>query len=146
MTDNTRDIATKIVGAWKLVSVAAEYSDGKTSEPFGPNPAGAIIFTDDGQFSLLQCRSDLPRLADNDRGKLTPDEALTLARNAIAYYGTYTVDQANGCISVSIKASTFPNLIGPPQQRIITLLTADELRFTNPRTPAGVTLLTVWRR
>jgi lipocalin-like protein len=140
------DIAKGIVGAWKLLAVTSIDSSGATSEPFGPGPSGAIIFTGDGQFSLLQCRSDLPRLADNDRRKLQPDEAVMLARGSIAYYGTYTVDEAANSLSVSIKASTFPNLIGPPQQRIITMLTADELHFTNPRTPAGITLLTVWRR
>jgi hypothetical protein len=140
------NITKDIVGAWKLVAVTSVDSSGATSEPFGPQPSGAIIFTDDGQFSLLQCRSDMPKLADNDRRKLQPAEALMLARDSIAYYGTYTVDEAASSLSVSIKASTFPNLIGPPQQRIVTLLTADELRFTNPRTPAGITLLTVWRR
>jgi hypothetical protein len=139
-------IAKGIIGAWKLAAVTSINADGTTSEPFGPQPSGAIILTDDGQFSLLQCRSDLPRLANNDRRKLQPDEAVILARGSIAYYGTYTVDEAASSLSVSIKASTFPNLVGPPQQRIITRLTADELRFTNPRTPAGIILLTVWRR
>jgi hypothetical protein len=48
---------------------------------------------------------------------------------------------------VTLDGSTFANLLGGPEQkRIITSLTADELKFTNPRTPAGVTLLTVWKR
>jgi hypothetical protein len=50
-------------------------------------------------------------------------------------------------IFVKIVASTFANLAGGPEQkRIVTSLTADELKFTNPRTPAGVTLFTVWKR
>jgi hypothetical protein len=32
------------------------------------------------------------------------------------------------------------------QRRIITSVTADEMKFTNPRTPAGVTLEFVWKR
>jgi hypothetical protein len=32
------------------------------------------------------------------------------------------------------------------QKRIVTTLTADELKFTNPRTPSGATLEVVWTR
>jgi hypothetical protein len=35
---------------------------------------------------------------------------------------------------------------GAEQKRIVTSLTADELKFTNPRTPAGETLEIVWKR
>jgi len=37
--------------------------------------------------------------------------------------------------------STFANILGAGEQkRLITSLTPDELRFTNPRTPSGATL------
>ena len=49
-------------------------------------------------------------------------------------------------MSVKLQASTYTNLVGPEQKRVITVLTADELRFVNPRTPSGVTLHTVWKR
>jgi hypothetical protein len=32
------------------------------------------------------------------------------------------------------------------QKRIVSTLTADELKFTNPRTPSGATLEVVWTR
>jgi hypothetical protein len=32
------------------------------------------------------------------------------------------------------------------QRRIITSITADEMKFTNPRTLAGLTLEIVWKR
>jgi len=35
---------------------------------------------------------------------------------------------------------------GAEQKRFITSLTADELKFTNPRTPSGETLEFVWKR
>ncbi len=34
----------------------------------------------------------------------------------------------------------------PAQRRIVTALTETELQFSNPRTPSGMTLFTVWRR
>jgi hypothetical protein len=35
---------------------------------------------------------------------------------------------------------------GGEQKRVLTSLTAGELKFTNPRTPSGATLEVVWKR
>ena len=72
---------------------------------------------------------------------------MAVASGSIAYTGTYTVDEASRTIHASIETSTFSNLVGAPnQRRIVTFISANELRFTNPRTPAGVTLEFVWKR
>ena len=113
------NIAKRIVGAWSLVAVTAERADGSKIEPFGTNPKGIIIFTDSGHFSLFQ---------------------------SIAYYGTYSVNEMDKSLSVTLDGATFANLLGGAQRRDITSLTADELGFSNPRTPSGMTLQTVWRR
>jgi hypothetical protein len=140
-------IADGIVGTWILVSVSSQQADGTRGEPFGPNPKGVVMFSSDGHFSLFQSRAELPRLAANDRTRATPEEALVVVRDSIAYYGTYTVDEANRSTSISLVGSSYANLLGgPAQRRIITLLTATELHFTNPRTPSGMTLQTVWQR
>jgi hypothetical protein len=133
-------------GAWTFVSVVAERDDGTKTEPFGRDPKGIIVFTKDGHFSLFQSRAEVPKIASNDRSKATAEEATGIVASAIAYYGTYAVNEADKTLLVKIAGSTYANLVGPPQKRIITSLTEDELRFTNPRTPAGVTLQTVWRR
>ena len=136
-----------IVGAWSLVAVTAERTDGTSAEPFGANPRGIVIFTADGHFALFQSRSELPKIAANDRGKATAEEATAIVGGAIAYYGTYTVNEADKSLSVVLEGSTFANLLGgPAQSRLITSLTASELKFANPRTPSGMTLQTVWKR
>jgi hypothetical protein len=136
-----------ILGAWLLVSVVSERSDGSRGEPFGPNPKGIIVFNADGLFSLFQSVAEIPRLAANDRARATPEEAMTVVRDSIAYYGTYAVDENARELSIRIEGSTYTNLIGgPAQRRIITALTPTELAFSNPRTPSGMTLHTVWRR
>jgi hypothetical protein len=139
-------IAKRVVGAWTLVAVTAERADGSKAEPFGTNPKGIIIFTDNGHFSLFQSRADIPKLAENDRGKATAEEARAVVGGSIAYYGTYSVNETDNSLSVSLDGATFANLLGGAQRRDITSLTADELRFSNPRTPSGMTLQTVWKR
>jgi hypothetical protein len=69
-----KPIKEQLVGAWTLVTVTAERPDGSKAEPFGNNPKGIIIFTADGHFTLLQSRADVPKLAENDRAKATPDD------------------------------------------------------------------------
>src|SRR4051812_28636267 len=135
-----------ILGAWTLVSVESVRDDGGKAEPFGANPKGIIIFSPDGHFSLFQSRADVPKLAANDRAKATPEEAMAVIASTIAYYGTYSVYEAEKAFSVRLEASTFANLVGGEQKRVITSFTKDELHFTNPRTPSGLTLHTSWRR
>jgi hypothetical protein len=65
---------------------------------------------------------------------------------SIAYYGTYSINEADKVITVQIEGSTFANQIGTDQKRIITSLTADELKFTNPASTSGATLELVWKR
>jgi hypothetical protein len=137
----------QIVGAWTLVSVTSEMDDGKTAEPFGASPKGVIIFANDGQFSLFQSRAEIVKIAANDRAKATPEEAQSIVASSIAYYGTYAIDENTRVMSVNLAASTYANVAAiPDQKRTITLLTPDELKFDNPRTPNGMTLRTTWKR
>jgi lipocalin-like protein len=142
-----QSLREQLLGAWNLVSVIGERPDGSKVEVFGVNPKGIIIFTGDGLFSLFQSSAEVPKIAANDRAKATPEEATGVLRASIAYYGTYSVNEVEKILSVRVDGSTFANLVGGPEQRrIITSITSEELRFTNPRTPAGIALQTVWKR
>jgi Lipocalin-like domain len=137
----------QIIGAWILESVTSEMADGTKGEPFGAAPKGIIIFSADGHFSLFQSRADVPTIAANDRAKATGEEAQAIVASAIAYYGSYAIDDDSKTMVVNLAASTYANIAAMPnQKRIITSLTADELRFDNPRTPNGMTLRTAWKR
>ncbi len=136
-----------IVGAWSLVSVTSEMDNGAKGEPFGSSPKGLIIFSSDGYFSLFQSRAEIPKIAANDRAKATPEEAQSIVASSIAYYGTYSIDEQTKVMTVNLDASTYANVAAiRNQKRTITLLTAGELKFDNPRTPNGTTLRTSWKR
>lgn len=136
-----------LLGAWSFVSVVSERDDGTTAQPFGADPKGIIIFTASGHFSLFQSQAEIPRIAANDRARATAEEARAIVNGSIAYFGTYTVNEAERTLSLRLEGSTYANLLGGAgQPRIITALTATELSFTNPRTPSGVTLRNSWRR
>jgi hypothetical protein len=135
----------QLVGTWIYVSSTAKRDDG-TSVP-RPSLQGAVTYTADGRSHFITTRTDAPRYASNETTKPSPEEAMAVASGSIAYTGTYTVDEATKTIHVSIETSTFPNLVGAPnQRRVVTSISADGMTFTNPRTPSGLTLEIAWKR
>ena len=91
--------------------------------------------------------SSITTRADGSKTEnLNAEEAKAVVAGSIAYFGTYSIDETDKVVIPKVEGSTYANLIGTDQKRIITSLTTDELRFTNPRTPAGVTLEFVWKR
>ena len=138
-------LKNQLVGTWIYVSSTAKRDDG--SDVPRPSLQGAVTYTNEGRFHFITTRTDLPKYASSDSARPSPEEAMAIASGSIAYTGTYTVDESTKTIHVSIESSTFPNLVGAPnQRRIVNSIGADEMKFTNPRTPAGVTLEIVWKR
>src|SRR5262247_2107073 len=140
-----KSLKDQLVGTWIYVSSTAKRDDG-SSVP-RPSLQGAVTYTADGRFHFITTRTDAPKYASGDAARPTPEEAMAIASGSIAYTGTYTLDEDTKTIHVNIETSTFPNNIGTPnQRRIITSISADEMKFTNPRTLAGLTLEIVWKR
>jgi hypothetical protein len=140
-----KSLKDQLVGTWIYVSSTAKRDDGSLVPR--PSLQGAVTYTADGHFHFITTRTDAPKVASSDPARPTPEEAMAIASGSIAYTGTYTVDESTMTIHANVETSTFSNLVGAPdQRRIITSITADEMKFTNPRTPAGLTLEFVWKR
>lgn len=141
----TKSLKDQLVGTWIYESSKGTRDDGSAVER--PKAKGAVTYTSDGHFHFITVRSDAAKYASGDSARPTPEEAMAIASGVVAYTGTYTVDENAKTIHVNIETSSFPNLAGAPnQRRVVTSITDDELKFTNPRTPAGVTLDLVFKR
>jgi hypothetical protein len=139
-----RTLKEQLVGTWAFVSSNAKRSDGNPQ--WGENPKGLFIFTEDGYFSWQVFRSDRPHLASNNRFRATPDELNANNQGTLAYFGTYSVDEADKIVTFRTQASTFPNSEGEVIRRVVTKVTADELIYTNPANTSGERVEAVWRR
>jgi hypothetical protein len=117
-------LAKDIVGTWTLVSTDA----------YGPNPKGSLIFESNGRFSAILMRNDLPKYASNNRTQGTPAEYKATIEGSLAYFGTYSVSGTG--ITLHVEGSTFPNWTGTDQKRIDVTITGDDLKYFNP-TPSG---------
>jgi hypothetical protein len=140
-----RPLKDQIVGTWIYVSSTAKRDDGTLVQR--PPLQGAVTYTADGYFHFISTVANAPKYASGVRERPSPEEAMATASTALAYMGSYTVDEPTRTIHANIDVSTFPNFVGAPnQRRIVTSITDDEMRFTNPRTAAGLTLEILWKR
>ena len=139
-----KSLKEQLVGTWIYVSSTTTRADGSKTE--NPNLKAIVIYTSDGHFAFVSVRADLPKLANPDRTLATAEEAKAVVAGSIAYFGTYSINEEDKVIIPKVEGSTLANMIGTDQKRIITSLTTDEMRFTNPRTAAGLTLEIVWKR
>src|SRR5262245_35678900 len=69
-----QSLKDQLVGTWRNVSTVVTRQDGTTLEPFGNKPTGSVIFTANGNVALITTRSDLPKIASNNRLEGTPEE------------------------------------------------------------------------
>jgi hypothetical protein len=131
-----KSLKDQLVGTWLVVSWDQTNKDGSKFRRFGATPKGINIFDASGHFVAVFARADLPKLKSNSPSNPTPEEAKAIVSGAISYFGTYTVEEASKTIKLHTEASSYPNLVGE-QVRTITLLTADELKYTNPVPTTG---------
>ncbi|MDF2973290.1 MAG: hypothetical protein K0R61_3740 [Microvirga sp.] len=135
--------AKDLVGTWTIATVMAE--QGETQfEPYGSNPEGILMFDDNGRYSLVLLRPDLPRFASGNRTVGTPEENRAVVQGSIAHFGTYAVEGGDTLL-LRIEAATFPNWNGAEQNRPFTL-TGGKLEYTVPAASGGGTGRVVWTR
>ena len=118
-----KSIKDQLIGTWLFVSAHDVKPDGSKVDPWGPNPKGAATYDANGRFTFMLMRGDLPKFASNSRAQATAEEGKAVAQGVIAYYGTYSVNEADKTLTFRIEGSTYPNIIGGEQKRVIASLT-----------------------
>jgi hypothetical protein len=108
----------QLVGSWSIIRNCEEFQDGKKNcSPFGENMKGLLMF-DANSFSL--------QMIGGDRAK-SPDPR-TPVGPLVAYFGTYSVSDADKILTYHIERSTWPNFEGQDQKRIVTIK-GDEMSY-----------------
>jgi Lipocalin-like domain len=135
-----------LVGTWTLVSITLD-QDGKKTDMYGPSPQGQQILDPSGRYSLVIMHSDLTKFASNNRQAGTPEENKAVVQGSIAFFGTYTVDDAAKTLTQHVDSCTFPNWNGSDRKLSFTI-SGDELHLTTiskASTGTGTADL-VWKR
>jgi hypothetical protein len=140
-----KSLKEQLVGTWAFVSSTGKLADG--SPVWGPNPQGRLSFEANGRVSTIIVRSDLTKYASNNRMQSTPAEDKATVQGAIAYFGTYTVNEADRSYINHVEGSSYPNWNGADLKQVVESISADELKIRNPAPSYGgpATLLTYRR-
>jgi len=129
---------------WSLVSnEMVDPKGAKRSMVEGKDVKGKLAFGSSGHFAYSVI-AGLPKLA-NDRLDTTPAEDHAIARGSLSYFGTYTVDDATGTLTLNIERSTFPTQNGTAAKRKLTLK-GNELTIENAARTKGGSTRVVWKK
>ena len=98
-----QSMKSEIVGSWQLISVVDQYDSGERVNNWG-SAKGNMTFDAGGRFSQIIIGDAQPALKTADPRK--PDAPV------VAYYGTYTVDEAKKTLAVNIEAASWSARVG----------------------------------
>jgi len=118
-----KSLKDDLVGHWQLVSV-----DIASRAPYGADPQGSMFLDAGGHFSVIVISSGDAR--------------------SIAYFGTYTVNDAAKSMTMHVAGSSGGSGVGAAGRDLTRLvgLSGDQLTVQNQTThgPGGVTL--IWKK
>ena len=145
-TSQQKSLKDQLIGTWTLVSATQMTKEGVRTDRWGPNPRGRATFDADGRYSFMIFRSDVPKFVSNNMNDVTAEESKAAVQGMTANYGTWSIDEVTKTLTTNIEGASSPNLTGGTQKRIISSITTDELKYTNPASQIGTVDDVVWRR
>ena len=105
-----QSLKTAIVGTWVLTAVADQYDSGESVNNWG-TAKGNLTFNPGGRFSQIIIGDAQPALKSPDPRK--PDAPV------VAYYGTYSVNDATKTVSLNIEAASWSARVGTGQSLVV---------------------------
>jgi Lipocalin-like domain len=108
----------QLLGTWRLVSFEDRQDDSEWIFPYGKNPKGYFIYDETGHVAIQIMRTPPPsKFASGDDAKRTAEEAKAVYDGYVAYFGTYTIDEARHILIHHLEGSLHPSFIGTDQER-----------------------------
>lgn len=114
----------RLIGAWALVSLETRRSDGTTTRPLGPSPAGRFMFDADGNFAAQSM--------DPGRPDGQPDGYTGL-------WGVYEVDEDEQTFTLTFLGTNLPGAVGQRTVRHVTFTGGAAVFNTDPQAGDGLT-------
>jgi hypothetical protein len=133
---SAQSLKGKVTGAWTLVSGSEIYPDGKKKMPWA---TGNLILDPTGHVALFLVGKDQPTSSPSVRTPVGP---------FIAYYGAFTVDDANNTLTYKIEHAGSPLANGATRVMKVTF-DGDTMTWTGSeiKTPqGGMTPINVWKK
>ena len=140
-----KSLKEQLVGTWTLVSVVNIRPDGTKFDPTDGKALGLMMYDANSNFSFLNIRSDIPKLASNNRQKGTADEYKAVAEGVLSYFGRYSIDETGKFLIQHVVSSSFPNFNGADRKWSIAF-SGEELTLASQVAAAGGSNELKWKR
>jgi hypothetical protein len=126
----------QVVGTWTLTAGMEKLPDGNTVTPWA---AGNLTLTASGHMAFFVFAKDRPKGDGNPRTPVGP---------MVAYYGTYTVDEAKKSLTYNIEVASAPTF--DKAVRVQTVALSGDVMTTTAspvKTPEGdIIPINEWKR
>ena len=99
----------ELVGTWRLAGCVRR-SGGRTEHPFGEQPVGLLLYTQDGRMSVHLAFGDREPLSSLDLAELPEAEAALAFRTYLGYGGRYRI--RGDTVVHSVEVSSIPDWVG----------------------------------
>ncbi len=131
------DIGSRFVGAWRLLACETRNSRGEVQLPFGEKPKGQLLYDASGNMSAQLMKTARARFASRDPALGTEAEVRDAFDGYIAYFGTYSVDDAARAVTHTVQGASFPNWTGANLVRSYVFDDKGRLRLSTPPIEVG---------
>ncbi|HZY99900.1 MAG TPA: lipocalin-like domain-containing protein [Candidatus Baltobacteraceae bacterium] len=136
-------LRTQLLGSWRLTSGEWIEESGPVDSPLGTHPVGLLIYDEPETVSVQIMRPNQAPFANDDYRLATDAEKAAVWGGYFCYFGTFSVDEANGTVTHRVTGSWFPNYVGTEQVRFCKL-DGDRLTLTAKTSGGHVTV--TWQR
>ena len=108
----------QFVGAWKLISFEQRTTAGEVTHPMGEHPVGRLTYDAQGLMTAQLMLPARPKFEAPSKNGGSAEQKIAAFNGYVAYYGTYTVDEARRTVIHHVEASLYPNWVGSEQRRL----------------------------
>ena len=141
------DLATAVAnsqfaGAWRLVKIERFAASGELLEPPLEDRLGYIIYDPAGYMGVTIMQPDRQPYASNQR---TPEEALASYSSYSSYFGTFTVNEAEGFLTHHLEGSLNTRGAGSDYKRFYTF-SGNRLTLQPPAGASGDKTQLTWEK
>jgi lipocalin-like protein len=142
------DLASSVIGSWRLISCKVERSDGSVQDLYGPSPLGLLMYDRSGHMSVHLLKPNLPKCGTQDRRKCPDAQARIAFDNYGGYWGRYEVRPSDKVVFHHVEGASAPDWVGTSQKRFVEISGKRLTITTPPQQVGGVgsVVVLVWER
>ena len=135
----------ELIGGWLCHRWTISYEDGRVTQPFGPSPAGFILYTADGFMTATIMIPGRKGFAARTPREASLEERAAAFDGYFSYAGRWRL--ADGRIEHIVLVALNPGMIGSSQWREATLAAGTLTLSADEHTVHGVRRHAIeWRR